>query len=245
MAGSEESGVEAASDTLFENAICVLTSSEKTNLAALDRLESFWQAMKAKVMIASPREHDLLVAASSHLAHMVAVALTRCVSDLSRQNEKVIPLLAGGFRDTTRVASGSPEMWRDICVENREFIVEMVKSFINSMQETSVLIERGDLDDLIDHFTDAKQFRDEMPARGVGILEPVNELLVDVSDRPGVIGEIATTLGARNINLRNINVQHVRELRGGTLSIILEKAEDMDEAMRLLNGRGFSAYRRD
>jgi len=245
MAGSENSGVEAATDTLFENAICALTSSSGTNMMALNRLEKFWTALKAKVLVVSPAEHDLLVAASSHLPHMVAVALTRCVAGVSENYEKVIPLLAGGFRDTTRIASGSPEMWRDICLENRESIAAVLEDFIRTASETAELIKRGDSAELAAHLSRAKTFRDELPSRGRGILEPVHEILVDVSDKPGIIGEIATTLGRNHINLRNINVQHVREFQGGTLSVILEKDADIDRAISLLKERGFAARPRE
>lgn len=244
MAGSEESGVEASTPALFENALCILTSSVGTNIGALNRLEKFWKALKAKVLVASPAEHDLLVAASSHLAHMVAVSLTRCVESVSEENEKVIPLLAGGFRDTTRVASGNPEMWRDISVQNRKHITAVIERFTGSMAEISELISDGDEAALSELFSRTKEFRDELPARGRGILEPVNELLVDVTDRPGVIGEIATSLGEAGINIRNINVQHVRELKGGTLSLILEKAADMGRAIEILKEHGFSAQKR-
>ncbi len=244
MAGSEESGVEAANEALFENALCILTSSAGTNIGALNKLERFWSGLKAKVLIASPEEHDLLVAASSHLAHIVAVSLTRCVEKVSEDNEKVIPLLAGGFRDTTRIASGNPEMWRDICIQNRDHIQAVIDRFTESISEISELISAGNDSALTDLFSATKLFRDDLPARGRGILEPVNELLVDVTDRPGVIGQIATSLGSGGINIRNINVQHVREIKGGTLSLILEKDSDMEPAIEILMQHGFSARKR-
>jgi prephenate dehydrogenase len=241
MAGAEESGIEASTATLFENALCVLTSSSGTNISALNRLERFWEKFRARVMIVSPEEHDLLVAASSHLAHIAAVSLTRCVNDISKDHEKVIPLLAGGFRDTTRVASGSPEMWRDICIDNKDRILAVIERFSRSIDEIAELVRGGDEGNLTKLFSDAKHFRDELSARSRGILEPENELLVDVADRPGVIGEIATSLGAAHINIRNINVQHVREFKGGTLSIILEKSSDIGPAVELLKSLGFHA----
>lgn len=245
MAGSEMSGIEHSNATLFENALCVLTSSTGTNISALNKMEIFWKTMRARVLIASPMEHDMLVAASSHLPHMAAVALALCVSDVSDKNEKVVPLLAGGFRDTTRVASGSPDMWLDICMENSGFIASMMDSFEKRARAVRDAIATGDRDALMDILRAAKTFRDEAPARGKGALEPVNELLVDVADRPGVIGEIATALGASGISIRNINVQHVREMRGGALALALEKKEDVPRAAELLREKGFSARELD
>lgn len=245
MAGSEETGIEASTDMLFENALCVLTSSGGTNIGALNRLERFWEALKAKVMIMSPEEHDLLVACSSHLPHIVAVSLVRCVAGLSEDHKKVLPLLAGGFRDTTRVASGSSEMWRDICVANGEFIASVIDKFGESMKEIAEAVRNGDAGALSGIFDGAREFRDTLPSRGRGILAPENEIIVDVADRPGVIGEITGALGVAGINIRNINVQHVRELRGGTLSIILEKQDDIPRAIKALLDRGFTARERE
>jgi prephenate dehydrogenase len=240
MAGSEESGVEASTDTLFENALCVLTSSDKTNLTALEKLERFWKTLRARVMIMAPDEHDLLVAVSSHLPHMVAVSLVSCVADITGRHEKALPLLAGGFRDTTRIASGSADMWRDICLENREYIGNVIERFGVSLNELADAVRRGDAPALTGIFDSARRFREEVPAKGRGILEPENEIFVDVADRPGVIGEITGALGIASINIRNINVQHVREMRGGTLSIILEKAGDIERAIEILIERGFT-----
>jgi prephenate dehydrogenase len=245
MAGSEESGVEASTDTLFENALCVLTSSDRTNISALNRMARFWEAMRSQAMIMSPEEHDLLVAASSHLPHMVAVALTRCVAGISTDREKVLPLLAGGFRDTTRIASGSADMWRDICLTNPEFIGAVMEKFARTMTEVAEAVRGCEPERLERLFADAKNFRDGLPAKGRGILAPASEILVDVSDRPGVIGEITLALGEAGINIRNINVQHVREMRGGTLSLILEKASDMESAAKILSDKGFTTTRVD
>ncbi|MFA6451547.1 MAG: prephenate dehydrogenase [bacterium] len=244
MAGSEESGVEASTDTLFENALCVLTSSDKTNIIALEKLERFWKTLRARVMIMPPDEHDLLVAVASHLPHMVAVALVRSVADITGRHEKALPLLAGGFRDTTRIASGSADMWRDICLENREYIAKVIGQFGTSLNEISEAVLRGDSASLTEIFDSARRFREELPAKGRGILEPENEIFVDVADRPGVIGEITGALGLASINIRNINVQHVRELRGGALSIILEKADDIERAVVTLTERGFTVRKR-
>mgnify|MGYP001253912689 CR=1 FL=1 len=241
MAGSEESGIEAATDCLFENAICVLTSSEKTNITALNKLSNLWETFKSRVMILTPEEHDHLVAASSHLPHMVAVSLVNCISDIAEENDKVLPLLAGGFRDTTRIASGSSEMWMDICRENKDYIIPLIDKYISSLKEISCVISENSDDKLLKRFVIAKEFRDELPEKGKGVLDSDNEIIVDVADRPGVIGEITCALGKEGINIRNINVRHVRELSGGTLSLIIEKSEDMEKAVSILEGSGLKA----
>jgi len=244
MAGSESAGVEASTLTLFENAICVVTPSGKTEVQALERIQSLWESLKCRVMVMSPEEHDTLVAASSHLPHLAAVSLCQTISSLSADNEKVIPLLAGGFRDTTRIASGSPEVWRDICIANRDHIVDMLASNIDTLCGIKDIVESGDDKKLESLFRSAAMFRDEVPSRGIGALTSNFELLVDVADRPGVLGELTSALGHASINIKNINIQHVRELGGGTMLLVLEKEEDIESAIAVLGENGFSAKRK-
>ena len=241
MAGSEHAGVEAATSILFENALCVVCASARTEVSALKRVESLWTALKATVVVMAPQEHDLLVAASSHLPHLVAVSLCRAVAQLSGENEKIVPLLAGGFRDTTRIASGSPEMWRDILLQNRAPIAGVLDTFEKIFKDVRERLDAGDPDQLIRMFEGAKSFRDEIPERGRGALESDHRVVVDVEDRPGVLGEITTALGHAGVNIRNINIQHVRDLVGGTLLIVLEKETDIARAVAVLEGLGFGA----
>ena len=244
MAGSENSGIEASDPLLFENALCVVTSSTRTEMAALKKVETLWETLKCRVMVMTPQEHDFLVAAASHLPHIAAVSLCWTVSSLSEVSEKVMPLLAGGFRDTTRVASGSPEVWHDICDANRDFIGDMIDSYIDKLGEVKKAIGSNDSGAMTDIFALAKKFRDEVPQRGIGALMSDYELIVDVMDRPGIIGEVATALGAESINIKNMNIQHIRELGGGTLLLVLEKEDDIGRAIEVLEKSGFKAKRK-
>lgn len=244
MAGSETSGVEAASPILFENALCVVTPSARTEVSAAERVVRLWEALKARVLVMTPLEHDLLVAASSHLPHLVAVSLCKTIDGLSADNEKILPLLAGGFRDTTRVASGSPEMWRDILLSNKIPIRNVLDRFSMTLDRLKERLDKSDPDELISLFTSAKDFRDTIPQRGLGAMESDYEIVVDVVDRPGVLGEITTALGQAEINIKNMNIRHVRDFGGGTLLLILEKENDMDRAIALLNSQGFRAKKR-
>jgi prephenate dehydrogenase len=244
MAGSEESGVQASSPILFENALCVVAAPARAEVASVQRVVRLWERLKARVMVMSPKEHDMLVAAASHLPHLVAVSLCNAISSLCDHNEKILPLLAGGFRDTTRVASGSPEMWRDILLANREPISAVLERFAEALDAARVRLDNADPEELIAMFGAAKDFRDSIPQRGIGALESDYELLVDVADRPGVLGEITSALGNAGINIKNMNIRHVRDIGGGTLLVILEKETDMDRAIELLESRGFKAKTR-
>src|SRR4029077_11218640 len=113
MAGAEKTGVAAARADLFQDAVCVVTPTRKSNQAALRKVERFWKAVRGRLVRLSPEVHDALVSRSSHLPHVVAATLASVVLD-PRQPKQLAELCANGFRDTTRVASGSAEMWRDI-----------------------------------------------------------------------------------------------------------------------------------
>jgi len=244
MAGSEDAGVEASREDLFENALCVLTPTAKTVTPAVKAVREMWEVVGSKVLIIPPEDHDLLVAASSHLPHLLAVSLTQFLSALSHEHEQVIPLLAGGFRDTTRIASSSPEVWRDICLSNRPLIQKVIKNFKVSLEKVEDLMSHGNGNDIYELFLSAKSFRDTLPNHGRGALLPSYDILVDVTDRPGVIGKIATSLGTEGINIKNIYVQHVRELGGGTIIITLEKESDVNRALNILNESDFHARKK-
>ena len=132
MAGSEKTGVAAARADLFVNAICVVTPTKSSDRAALRRVEQFWKSVGGRVKRLSPRVHDLLVSRSSHLPHLLAAALTNLVLDPGGP-AALADLCATGFRDTTRVASGSPEMWRDIALANRHNLVGALDAFARDL----------------------------------------------------------------------------------------------------------------
>ncbi|HLP75392.1 MAG TPA: prephenate dehydrogenase/arogenate dehydrogenase family protein, partial [Candidatus Paceibacterota bacterium] len=122
MAGGEKTGVSASRADLFENAVCVVTPTRNSNQAALRKVEQFWKALGSRVIRLAPEVHDQLVSRSSHLPHISAAVLANLVLNPALPVEQS-KLCATGFRDTTRIASGSPEMWRDIALANRKNLV--------------------------------------------------------------------------------------------------------------------------
>jgi len=132
MAGAEKMGVSAASPDLFVKAICVLTPTPSSPPAMTERLEEFWRAVGAVPVRLTPEAHDDLVSRSSHLPHVVAAELSNYVLSPVHPKEQAL-LCANGFRDTTRIASGSPEMWRDICLANRRNLARVLGVFIEDL----------------------------------------------------------------------------------------------------------------
>jgi prephenate dehydrogenase len=160
MAGAEKVGAAAARANLFENAACVITPTNQTNPGAMRDLERLWTSVGARVMIATPDEHDELVSRSSHLPHVVAAGLANYVLSPAYPRAQAL-LCANGFRDTTRIASGSPEMWRDIAMANRKNLARVLGVFIEDLQELQLALERADQKTIQEFFETAKARRDQ------------------------------------------------------------------------------------
>lgn len=165
MAGAEKTGPAAARADLFENAVCIVTQGAKTPAKLVKQMEEFWAAVGGRPLRLSPDQHDSLVARSSHLPHVVAAELANYV--LSPAHPKEQPALcATGFRDTTRIAAGSPEMWRDIALANRKHLARALGVFIEDLQEFQRALEAGDAKAMDEFFETAKHRRDQWVGNG-------------------------------------------------------------------------------
>jgi len=160
MAGSEKTGVLAARADLFVNAICVVTPTSKTRPAALKRTEQLWRAVGSRMLRTTPQAHDQLVSRSSHLPFLSAAALANFVLDPKHSTAQGL-LCANGFRDSTRIASGSPEMWRDIAIANRRHLRKAIAGYLRHLRNLDGMLKRGDGDALAAFFERAKQLRDQ------------------------------------------------------------------------------------
>lgn len=160
IAGIEKSGAESAFAELFDQRRVILTPTKDTNSNATKRITSLWQACGAEVVEMSVEHHDEVLAATSHLPHMLAFSL---VDTLSKMNDKqeIFKYAAGGFRDFTRIASSSPEMWQDICLANSDALVEVIKKFQTDLSDLTKAIESGDKETILKIFSGAKTARDQ------------------------------------------------------------------------------------
>jgi len=164
MAGAEKTGVSAARADLFEDAVCVVTPTRKSNPAAVRKLERFWKSVGGRLLTLTPETHDALVSRSSHLPHVVAAMLASFV--LRPRHPKQQPALcANGFRDTTRIASGSPEMWRDIALANRRNLKRALDGFIADLGKLQRSLAKADAKAVTSFFEIAKQRRDDWCSR--------------------------------------------------------------------------------
>jgi len=159
MAGGEKMGVLAARADLFANAVNIITSTRKSNAGAVRKLEKFWKSLGARVLQMDAAQHDLLVSRSSHLPHVVAATLANLVLNPALPKTQA-KLCATGFRDTTRIASGSPEMWRDIALANRKNLSSAVAALMAELKKFQGALKRCDARAVETFYATAKQRRD-------------------------------------------------------------------------------------
>ena len=160
MAGGEKSGVGASHADLYEGAVNILTPTKKTHRPSLRKLDQFWRALGSRILRMDAAEHDRLVSRSSHLPHVVAASLARVVLD-PRLPKTQATLCATGFRDTTRIASGSPEMWRDIVLANRKNLARGVDDLVGELKRFQALLKSGDAEGLQQYYAQGKSLRDD------------------------------------------------------------------------------------
>jgi prephenate dehydrogenase len=162
MAGSEKTGIGAASKFLFDNCKYILTPTENTTPAALESLKSFLEKLDIQIVILNPEEQDLLVAGISHLPLAISVSLVNTIGDMQKEKDQMLELAASGFRDTTRIASGSVVMGKDMFVTNKDAVLKMIERFKHTLSELEKKIKHGNADEITKELERAKQLRDCM-----------------------------------------------------------------------------------
>jgi prephenate dehydrogenase len=160
IAGTEHSGVEASFATLYENRRCIITPTVATDKDALQKVRRMWEVAGSEVVLMDVHKHDRVLAAVSHLPHMVAYSLVNAVGSYDRYEESILSYSAGGFRDFTRIASSDPVMWRDIAMMNRESILEMIDLFSGHLGKLREMVAAGDAAGLEEFFSRSKELRD-------------------------------------------------------------------------------------
>jgi prephenate dehydrogenase len=141
MAGSHETGVGAARATLFENATCLVTPTESTDSDSLQQVRSLWEFVGAVPHLLSPEIHDLLIGAASHLPHLIASLLTNTVANVETEHHKALDFTATGFRDSTRIAAGSPDLWTGIFSQNRDVLLSLIDDIVDNLSEFKTLLQ--------------------------------------------------------------------------------------------------------
>jgi cyclohexadieny/prephenate dehydrogenase len=160
VAGTEHSGPDSGFPELFIDRWCILTPPEGTAPEAVDKLRAFWAALGAKVEIMTPEHHDMVLAITSHLPHLIAYTIVGTADELEGVTQsEVLKFSAGGFRDFTRIAASDPTMWRDVFLTNKDAVLEMLGTFNEDLSKLTRAIRRGDGEALFEHFTRTRAIR--------------------------------------------------------------------------------------
>lgn len=242
MAGSERSGVGAASTVLLENAYYVLTPPDDVPQDKLNVLVELLSHTRAHIVKVEPRLHDEIVGAISHLPHVIAVALVNQISSYNDDNPLYRTLAAGGFRDITRIASSDPVVWRDILLNNRRVMLTLLQDWNEGIRRFMDMLESKDGAAIEEAFRMAGEFRSVLPERRKGMIVSQFDLYLDVPDHPGIIGRIATELGTNSINLSNMQIIESREDVPGVMRLSFRNEIEQERAKELLLSQGHSVY---
>ena len=245
MTGSEKTGYEHSNTLLLENAYYILTPTTQTKDNVLEEYTSLVKTMGAIPIVLDPIEHDKITAAISHVPHIIAAQLVNLIQNAGPLEPKMRLLAAGGFKDITRIASSSPEIWEHICMSNKESICDMLTRYQDSLEEAKQMILAGKESELYHMFDIAGNYRDSIPAKAKGVLITPYELFVDIKDETGALALLATLLSLHGISIKNIGIINNREFEQGVLRIEFYDKEAVAKATKVLETNGYHIYIRN
>ncbi len=237
MAGSELEGLNGADAAMFEGAVWVLTPTATTADSTFSVVAGVAAELGAEVVALSPERHDRVVAVVSHVPHLTAVTLMGVATERSEEHAALLRLAAGGFRDMTRIASGHPAIWLDICAENRDAIVGGLDDLIDGLRHMRHLVVDGDRTGLERRLQRAREARTHLPTR-FRQLSDVVEVRIPITDRPGAAAEVFTLAAELGVDIASFEVVHSAEGDRGVMALLIE-ASSGDLLRGGLVARGF------
>ncbi|HEY5663941.1 MAG TPA: prephenate dehydrogenase/arogenate dehydrogenase family protein [Ilumatobacter sp.] len=237
MAGSELDGLDGADGDMFNGAIWVLTPVPATDDLTMAAVSGVVRELGAEVVALTPDRHDQVVAVVSHVPHLAAATLMQLAADRADEHAALLRLAAGGFRDMTRIASGHPAIWLDICSENRSAIVTSLDGLIDRLSQIRSVVDTGDRDRLQSLLAAAREARTNLPGR-VAHPEALVEVRIPIPDRTGAAAEVFTLAAELGVNIANFEVVHMAEGNRG-VAVVLVDAASGDVFRGGLIARGF------
>lgn len=238
MAGSEKTGYENSTDHLLENAYYIVTppqgyeASQNHDLSSnARRIVAVAETIGAIPIVLDYREHDKVVASISHLPHLIASGLVNLTKDNDTPDGIMKQVAAGGFKDITRIASSSPEMWEQICMTNTEPIAEILEKYICSLNQILEEVKKRDGESIFKLFETSRDYRNSITDRAKGSVEPSYEISVDVADEVGAISTISVILAAKGISIKNIGINNNRERGESALKIAFYDEQALEAAL--------------
>ena len=244
MAGSEKTGFDHSNERILENAYYILTPGGEVGLEYISDFTELISSLGAIPMVLTAEEHDFITAGVSHLPHIIASALVNLVKTLDNDAEYMKTIAAGGFRDITRIASSSPVMWQQICMENHENISNVLDDYIRMLIQIRCSIDNREADNIFDMFASSKDYRDSIDIVDNSLIPRSYVLYIDVADEAGAIATIATILATEKVSIKNIGIIHNREFEDGVLKIEFYTDAALEQAKVLLTKRNYKICER-
>jgi prephenate dehydrogenase len=226
MAGSELDGLDGADPEMFVGAVWVLTPEASTADESFALTAAVVAELGAEVVALPAERHDQVVAVISHVPHLTAATLMGLASDRAEEHAALLRLAAGGFRDMTRIASGQPGIWLDICAENREAILSALDGLIDGLAAMRDVVDTDDRAGLFARLNRAREARANLPSR-VNQPNQLAEVRIPIPDRPGAAAEIFTLAAELGVNIASFEVVHSVEGNKG-IAVVLVDAGDAD-----------------
>ncbi len=241
MAGSEKTGYDNAAANLLENSYYILTPAEGTDDSQLQLLKELVRDTGAISIVLDSKEHDRITAAISHVPHIIAVELVNLVQDSGEDSEKMKMLAAGGFKDITRIASSSPEMWRSILLSNKDAILDAMAKYQDALIKAEAAVFAEDGDYIYKTFERAGDFRNSIP-NARGMLEESWFFYADIEDKAGAIAAVAGLLCDKGVSIKNIGIVNNRSFDKGVLRVELYDKDSKETAIECLKQNGYRVY---
>jgi len=229
MVGSERTGYKTSNNYLFENTYYIITQND--NIEATKKVETIVKELKAIPVIVAPEKHDYIVAAISHVPHVIAAGLVNLVKNLDDEKENMKTLAAGGFKDITRIASSDPTMWTHICNQNKKEIIPILEKYIGTLNEIKNDINNSE--NVYNFFDSSKKYRDSFTNKKVNG-QSLPTLNITIKDESGAIAKIANILANKNISIKNIGIVNNRETIDGALNIVFSSFEEQEKGYIVL-----------
>lgn len=242
MTGSERFGYANSKASLFENAYYILTPTADIPEDKVSDYQKLVETIGAIPLVLPYEQHDYVTAAISHLPHVIAASLVNLVKDKDSKDGVMKMIAAGGFKDITRIASSSPAMWQQICLTNTDNIVSLLSQYIDDLCVFREKLKKKDADELYDFFDSARAYRESFINTSSGPIKTEYVVTVDIADKPGAIAAIASLLAMHDVSIKNIGINHNRELAEGALRIEFYDDTAHAGAVEILRGHGYSIH---
>ena len=242
MAGSEKTGYINSSDHLLENAYYAITPTAKSTPDKVEEYRQLVSDMGALPIVIDYKEHDYVVASISHLPHVIASSLVTTIKHSDNKQETMKLLAAGGFKDITRIASSSPEMWQQICLTNTDNIVKVLDNFSNNLNSFKNIIANREEQSIYDRFEESRDYRNSINDNKRGPIDKTYFLYCDIIDEEGAIATIATILATNHISIKNIGIVHNREFEEAVLRIEFYDSDSVLLAKEVLIRHKYTIY---